>query len=57
MLRLRFGGVQGFHITLSNGSDIVARLARGDVNMPNFCGFPIPMQAFEAKFEAEVYKL
>ena len=57
MLRLRFGGVQGFHITLSNGLDIVARLARGDVNMPNFPGFPIGMQAPEAKFEAAVYKL
>lgn len=35
----------------------MARLDRGDVNMPNFCGFPIGMQAFEAKFEAAVYKL
>lgn len=34
----------------------MARLARGDVNMPNFCGFPISMQAPEAKFEAAVYK-
>ena len=45
------------HITLSNRSDIVSCLARGDVNMLNFCGFPIRMQVFEAKFEAAVYKL
>ena len=57
MLSLRFGRVQGFHITLSNESDIVARLDRGDVNTLNFCGFPIRMQAFEAKFEAAVYTL
>lgn len=28
------------HIKLSNGSDIVARLARGDVNMPNIFRLP-----------------
>lgn len=42
---------------LSNGIDIVARLARGDVNMPNYDGFPIHVQVPEVKFEAEVYKL
>lgn len=31
----------GFHLKLSNQPDIVARLARGDVNMPNFDGFPL----------------
>ncbi|UKZ67459.1 uncharacterized protein TrAtP1_008618 [Trichoderma atroviride] len=47
----------GIHIKLTKGKDIVARLARGDVNMPGFDGFPIDVQVPEAKFEAEVYKL
>ncbi|KIH93666.1 hypothetical protein SPBR_04244 [Sporothrix brasiliensis 5110] len=47
----------GFHVRLSNRADIVARLARGDVNMPNFDGFPIDVQIPEVKFEAAVYKL
>lgn len=42
---------------LSNGSDVVARLARGDVNMPDYDGFPIHVQVPEVKFEAEVYGL
>ncbi|KAF9516853.1 hypothetical protein BS47DRAFT_1390437 [Hydnum rufescens UP504] len=50
-------GTQGFHVKLSNPSDIVVRLARGDVNMPNFDSFPIHVQVPEAKFEAAVYKL
>lgn len=37
--------------------DIVARLARDDVNMPDFDGFPIVVQVPEVKFEAEVYEL
>ena len=36
---------------------MVTRLARGDVNMPEFDGFPIEKQAPEARFEAAVYKL
>lgn len=36
---------------------MLARLARGDVNMPDFDGFPIHVQVSEVKFEAEVYKL
>lgn len=36
---------------------MVARLARSDVNMPNFDGFPIERQAPEAVFEAAVYNL
>lgn len=48
---------KGVHVKLSNGKDIAARLARGDVNMPGFDGFPIDVQVPEAKFEAEVYKL
>jgi hypothetical protein len=57
MLRLRLGGEQGFHLKLSNRPDIVARLARGDVNMPNYDGFPIHVQVLEVKFEAAVYEL
>jgi hypothetical protein len=51
------GGIQGFHLKLSNQPDIVTRLARGDVNMPNFDGFPIHIQVPEVKFEVAVYKL
>ncbi|KAL8346133.1 hypothetical protein RB598_000167 [Gaeumannomyces tritici] len=47
----------GFHIRLRDRPDIVARLARGDVNMPNYDGFPIDMQISEVKFEAAVYEL
>ncbi|KAG6004954.1 hypothetical protein E4U54_000445 [Claviceps lovelessii] len=43
----------GFHMKLSNGIDVVARLARGDVNMPGYDGFPIHVQVPEAQFEAE----
>jgi hypothetical protein len=57
MLRLRWDGVQGFHLKLSNRPDIVARLARGDVNMPNFDGFPIDTQVPEVKFEVALYEL
>ena len=48
---------KGFHIKLLNGSDILARLARGDVNMPNYEGFPMHVQISEAQFEVAVYKL
>ncbi len=37
--------------------DIVARLARYDVNMPDYDGFPIQMQVPEVKFEVAVYEL
>ncbi|KJA25526.1 hypothetical protein HYPSUDRAFT_64707 [Hypholoma sublateritium FD-334 SS-4] len=47
----------GFHLKLWNHPDIVARLARGDVNMPDFDGFPIEVQVPEAKFEVAVYEL
>lgn len=47
----------GFHVRLSNRADIVARLARGDVNMPDFLGFPVHVQIAEAKFEAAAYEL
>ena len=35
----------------------MARLARGDVNLPDFDGFPIERQVPEARFEAAVYEL
>ncbi|KDQ58297.1 hypothetical protein JAAARDRAFT_78600 [Jaapia argillacea MUCL 33604] len=47
----------GFHLKLSHRPDIVARLARGDVNMPNYDGFPIHVQVPEVKFEVSVYEL
>ncbi|KAL8895229.1 MAG: hypothetical protein Q9207_008252, partial [Kuettlingeria erythrocarpa] len=47
----------GFHLKTSNRPDLLARLARGDVNMPDFDGFPIEKQVPEALFEAAVYRL
>ncbi|KDR79794.1 hypothetical protein GALMADRAFT_241875 [Galerina marginata CBS 339.88] len=47
----------GFHIKLSNRPDIIARLARGDVNMPGYDGFPVYVQVPEVKFEAATYEL
>jgi hypothetical protein len=55
--RLRLSGAQGFHLKLSNRLNILARLARGDVNMPNYDGFPIHAQVPEVKFEAAAYEL
>lgn len=51
------GCAQGFHIKLSNRPDIVARLARSDINMPNYDGPPIQVQVPEVKFEIAVYEL
>jgi hypothetical protein len=36
---------------------MVARLARGDVNMPDFDGFSVESQFSEVLFEAAAYKL
>ncbi|KAJ5273312.1 hypothetical protein N7478_008437 [Penicillium angulare] len=47
----------GFHIRTLKGPDMVARLARSDVNMPDFDGFPIEEQIQEVNFEAAVYNL
>ncbi|KAL8955996.1 MAG: hypothetical protein Q9193_006342 [Seirophora villosa] len=47
----------GFHLKTSSQRDLVARLARGDVNMPDFDGLPIEKQVPEALFEAGVYEL
>jgi len=48
---------QGFHFKLSNRPDIIARLARGDVNMPDYEGFPVDVQVSEVTFEAATYQL
>ena len=49
--------VKGFHLQTSDKRDLVARLARGDVNMPGFDGFSIDVQAPEARFETAIYSL
>src|SRR5690349_888625 len=49
--------MKGFHIVSTKRPEMIARLARGDVNMPNFDGFPIQVQTAEAQFEAAVYEL
>jgi hypothetical protein len=57
VLRLTLGDAQGLHLKLSNRPDIVARMSRDDVNMPNFDGAPIHKQVPEVKFEVAVYEL
>ncbi|KAJ3487605.1 hypothetical protein NLG97_g6378 [Lecanicillium saksenae] len=47
----------GFHFELENHPPVLARLARGDVNMPDFDGFPLEKQIPEVQFEAAVYSL
>lgn len=49
--------LQGFHFKLCNRSDVLARLARGDVNMPDYDGFTIDQQVPTTKFEAAAYEL
>jgi hypothetical protein len=46
---------QGFHIETQDRRQLVARLARGDVNMPGYDGFPIEVQLPEARFEEAIY--
>ncbi|MCJ1343386.1 hypothetical protein MMC31_001579 [Peltigera leucophlebia] len=53
----RLAAHEGFHLKLSNQPDVVARLARADVNMPNYSGFPFHGQVSTAKFEVAVYEL
>ena len=48
---------QGIHLKLSNLPDVVARLSCRDVNIPNYCGFPIGYLVSEVKFEAAVYEI
>ncbi|KAI1130650.1 3-hydroxybutyryl-CoA dehydratase [Nemania abortiva] len=47
----------GFYIKASDRPDMVARLARDDVNMPDFDGFSIERQVPEVQFEAATYEL
>jgi hypothetical protein len=47
----------GFHLKTSSRKDMVARIARGDVNMPDFDGFSIEKQVPEVPSEAAIYKL
>lgn len=42
---------------LQNHPDIIARLARGDVNMATFDGFPLEEQISEVNFEAATYEI
>ncbi|KAH0593951.1 hypothetical protein MHUMG1_08274 [Metarhizium humberi] len=44
-----------FHVKTSNMPDMAARLARGHVNMPDFDGLTIEIQAEEVCFEVAVY--
>ncbi|KAK4147939.1 uncharacterized protein C8A04DRAFT_23729 [Dichotomopilus funicola] len=46
-----------FFLQTSDRFDLVARLARGDVNMPDFDGFPVDVQAAKVLFEGAVYNL
>jgi len=57
VLRPGFGDTQGFHLKLSNRPDVLARLSRADVNMPNYRAFPVHVLVPEVKFEAAVYEL
>jgi len=47
----------GFHVLLADGRDIIARLARSDVNMPRWVGFPSEKQISEVDFETAVQDL
>lgn len=51
------GAVQGFHLQLSDRTNIVALLALGDVNMPNYDGWPFDKQGPEVKFQVALYEL
>ena len=48
---------KGLHFQTSDGREMVARLARGDVNMPDFDGFPVTVQVAEVRFVSAVYEL
>lgn len=54
---LRPNGGESFHLELSNRPDVVARLARADVNKPNYDGFPVSQLTSTAMFEVAVYEL
>ncbi|KAK4103338.1 hypothetical protein N658DRAFT_565712 [Parathielavia hyrcaniae] len=47
----------GILLKTADGRDMVARLARSDVNMPDFDDFPVAVQGAEVRFESTVYHL
>ncbi|KAL7939754.1 3-hydroxybutyryl-CoA dehydratase [Trichoderma chlorosporum] len=47
----------GFHCKLSNRSDILARLARSDVNMPNYDGYLVQNQICDVQYEAALNEI
>jgi hypothetical protein len=49
--------IQGIHLRTSDEKDLLCRLARGDVNMPDFDGFAVKEQVNDVQFEAAVYSL
>jgi hypothetical protein len=44
-------------VKLSNGSDILVRMSRGDINMPNYDDFHLHTQVLDFEFEAAEYEL
>jgi hypothetical protein len=48
---------QGIFIQCTDGRELVARLARSDVNMPDYKGFTTQRQISDVRFEAAVYSL
>ena len=49
--------IKGISLKTADRRDMVARLTRGNINMPDFNGFPISIQAAEVRFESAVYYL
>ncbi|KIK61131.1 hypothetical protein GYMLUDRAFT_73533 [Collybiopsis luxurians FD-317 M1] len=47
----------GFHLKTAEGRDLIGRLSCGDVNVPNFDGFPFDMQCQDVQFEVDAYSL
>ncbi|KIK54785.1 hypothetical protein GYMLUDRAFT_264487 [Collybiopsis luxurians FD-317 M1] len=47
----------GFHLKTIDRRDIIARVARGDVNVLNFDSRPFEMQCQDVQFESETYSL
>jgi hypothetical protein len=56
LLQCHTHSTQGFHFRLDSGLDILARIFRSDVNLPNYDGFPFQTLRREAEFEAAVYQ-
>jgi hypothetical protein len=48
---------QGLHCKLSNQREVMVRLGRSDVNMPNYDGFDMDFLLGDINFEAATYKL